>query len=257
MEQQIEQQAGRQARNAEPGGLWLSVRSTEGEVPQVRRHAADGERRGAEAAHGTSEQSTRRMCKGVRQHQVSQGIPRRGDGRYPPTSARRYRPCNTCKESSRSDPVVGLALRLLHGRAAAADDERDPRGAGHAPLAAHLLHLFDVDAVAVRGLEQDDRVLRGAFERGLVAVEGAAPPRARRSGSRCARTSLIFPSLNLWNSSPIRGEQALLLDADRGIAEARGELERIDAVRVDDAVHVDVAREAPARGATPSSSAWR
>src|SRR6185503_9661777 len=46
-----------------------------------------------------------------------------------------------------------------------------------------------------------------------------------------------------------RGEQALLLDADRGIAEARGEFQRIDAVRVDDAVDVDVAREARLREA--------
>ena len=38
-----------------------------------------------------------------------------------------------------------------------------------------------------------------------------------------------------------RREQALLLDADRRIAEARGELERVDAVGVDDAVDVDVA----------------
>src|SRR5262249_39719553 len=46
--------------------------------------------------------------------------------------------------------VVGLPLRLRHGRPGAADDEHHAGGAGDAPLVVDLLHFLDVNSVAAR-----------------------------------------------------------------------------------------------------------
>ena len=147
--------------------------------------------------------------------------------------------------------VVGLPLRLPHRRAHAAHDQHHARRAGHQPLAVHLFHVLDVDALACRGLEEDDRVLRARLEAFRIRERERRHDDAHADLEAAARSQ----PRELAAGEPVqqlahRREHALLLDADRGIAEARGELERIDAVGVDDAVDVDVADVAlvPQRG---------
>ena len=138
---------------------------------------------------------------------------------------------------------VGLRLGLPHRRAEADDDQHDARRAGHEPLAVHLLDVLDVDFLG-RALLEDDR------RRSWRPTRRSRRRRTGKGGTTM-RTPIWKPLLTLELRVVARGEvveeladrrqHALLLDDDRRVAEARGELQRVDAVAVDDAVEVDVA----------------
>src|SRR5262245_14939055 len=67
------------------------------------------------------------------------------------------------------DAVVRLPLRLLHRRSDSAGDQHDAGRARDDPLAVDLLHVLDVQSLAIRRLEEDHRILRTAVERlGIV-----------------------------------------------------------------------------------------
>ena len=137
---------------------------------------------------------------------------------------------------------------MTHAGPGATDDQHDARSPGDEPFAVHQLHVLQVEALARLGLEQDHRVLAGGLEALGVGVRkrrhhdahadlvAGASAQSRQRAGREAVQQLAH-----------RRQQALLLDANGRVAEARRELERVDAVRVNDAVDVDVADVALAR----------
>ena len=91
-------------------------------------------------------------------------------------------------------------------------------------------------------LENDGGIFGEGVE-GFFVVEGKRRnDDAHADLKAAARAPLGFQAVGEFPEKIADGrEHAFLLDADGGIAEARSEFQRIDAVVVDDAVHVDVA----------------
>src|SRR6185503_2561479 len=137
-----------------------------------------------------------------------------------------------------------LALRLPHRRPRAAYHERHSGDAGDAPFGnlrgpwdLDELHLLDVHALAAGRLEEDHRALRHALESLRIAVGEGRHHDLHADLEAAARAQLGEravgePAQELTH----RRQQPLLLDRDRRITEARGELERIDAIAVHDAI---------------------
>ncbi len=140
------------------------------------------------------------------------------------------------------DAGVDLGLRLLHGLAGADDDENDARSAGDEPLSVDLLNVLDVDALVHGALENDGGVFGEGIE-GFLVVEGKRRnDDADTDLEAAASAPLGIEAIGKFPEEIANGgEDAFLLNADGGVAEAGGEFEGIDTVIVDDAVDVDIA----------------
>src|ERR1700757_698937 len=140
------------------------------------------------------------------------------------------------------DARIGLSLGLFHGLANSDDDQNDTGGPRNKPLLVDDLHIFDVDAFVDEPLENDDGVFAERFEGGFI-VEG----KGRNNDAHAHLEAASGAPLGLEAVGQIpekvadRSQNAFLLDADGGIAKARGELERINSVVIHNAVQVDVA----------------
>src|SRR5262249_355191 len=137
---------------------------------------------------------------------------------------------------------IDLRLCLLHGGAGAYYDENDTGRAGNKPLSIHFLYVFYVHALNAGLFENDSGIFGKRFESTVVVK------RERRNGDThadleaAARAPLRFlPAGQLPKQIADWRQHTFLLNADGRIAEARSELQRIDAVVVYDAVEVDVA----------------
>src|SRR5688572_28323741 len=137
--------------------------------------------------------------------------------------------------------VVGLALRLLHRGTHAADDQHDTGGPGDEPFALGGAYVLDVDALAARRLEEDYRILGSVLQSlGIVIGEGRYDDaHADLEAAACAQPRNRAVR-ELAQQVAHRRKNSFLLDADRRVAEARGEFERVDPVVIHDAVDVDV-----------------
>src|SRR5215471_16686357 len=139
-----------------------------------------------------------------------------------------------------SDARISLCLGLSHCWPDSAHDQYHTRRPGHIPLSVYLHHVLDVHLFGNAFLEKNCRML-GHREEGGVVVEGE-----RRNDNAYANLEAVL-HLELWvHACGEVGEElangrshTLLLDADRRIAEARCELERVNSVAVHDAVEID------------------
>jgi hypothetical protein len=135
------------------------------------------------------------------------------------------------------DAGIDLGLRLLHGLAGADDDEDDAGSAGNKPLTINLLDVFDVDAFVHGPLENDGGVFGEGVKRFFVVEGKRRDDDADTDLEAAASAPLGIETVGEFPKKIADGsEDAFLLNADGGIAEARSEFERIDAVIVDDAV---------------------
>src|SRR5262249_4719636 len=129
-----------------------------------------------------------------------------------------------------------------HRLAETAHDQHDAGGPRHIPLAADLFDIFDVHFLRNPFLEQDRRILRNRLKCRIVVKR-----KGRHSDAYTDLEAALDPQLWIDATCQIRKEttnrrdHSLLLDADRGIAEARSEFERVNAVAVDDAIEINVA----------------
>ena len=140
------------------------------------------------------------------------------------------------------DAGINLGLGLEHGLTDAHNDQHDAARAGDKPLAFNFFYVLDVDAVEIGLFENDGAVLGKRLERRLVVEGKRRDDDANADLEAAARAPLGFDAGGELPEKIADGrEHALLLNAYRWIAEAAGELERIDPVVVDDTIQIDVA----------------
>ncbi len=136
-------------------------------------------------------------------------------------------------------PVVRLAPGVVHRRARPGHDERVAGVPREQPVPLDQLHVAGVDALRGRLLEEDHRPLAVLAE-GVGVDEGEGRDRDDDADLEAAlgpQRVRLPPGDREQGLAALR-QDPFQLDVDRGIAEARRELERMDAPRVDDAVDV-------------------
>ena len=133
-------------------------------------------------------------------------------------------------------------MRLAHGGAKSAHHQHNAGSSRHQPLAIDLLHVLNVNFLGNALLKKNRGVLGDRFKSGHIIKWKWRHHNAHANlkttfhfelGQR-ARGQVVEKFTNGRGHS-------LLLNHDGGVAKARGELQRINALAIHDAIEIDVA----------------